>query len=310
MNVPVTVGYDISKKKKTQVEKYSGDIFIHSGNWWNIDPEKRTWEIVLQNQLEINNDHVKGIMSTNVQTGNDPEYWIKNEDDEAHMEACLENANLAREELESQGIKIPLYCTLQPTNVSMAEKWFQKALRAGHNNLCMGVSEFVRNPKYRKEGKKRILEITALVGKLIEQKRGKFHLSGLMSYHLLPVVAALGATSTDGSTPVQSALAYGTVYMPSGKGMQANKLIEKQDELDWNCGCSFCQDKTKAEIFQGLQDRITRVQHNLILWETLVNTISNKIVSNPIKWYNNNKENLSRTSSRAWDIALPFIDKN
>ena len=144
-------------------------------------------------------------MSMNVQPGNNQYYWIEDEQNESHLQTCLDNAAWARDELEARGVDIPLFCTLQPSNVRMAEKWFQKALDDDFIHLSMGVSEFLRSPKYRKEGINRVLSITHAISNLAGTKKISFHLSGLMSYNLLPIVAVLGATSTDGSTPVQPA---------------------------------------------------------------------------------------------------------
>jgi len=190
----------------------------------------------------------------------------------------------------------------------MAETWFQRAIDAGHHHLCMGVSEFLKSPRNRIEGIKRILQITDVVARLQGPNHSLFHLSGLTSYALLPVVAALGATSTDGSTPVQSALAYGTVFFPgSGKGMRASQMLEQQDMLDWTCTCNACNGKDKAEIFRSFGEARVRVTHNLLIWEQLVMQINNNVLRDPAAWYENKKKLLSPASKKTWSLAVELL---
>lgn len=308
--IPVTVGYDSSPSIRLVLADHAGFQFIHSGNWWTIAPEKRVRETVFERQIALANEHTAGFMSMNVQPGNNPMYWIEQEQDESHMKICLENANFAGEELRARGIKIPLYCALQPSNVTMAEKWFQRAINAGHVHLCMGVSEFLKAPKYRNEGIRRIMQITNKVKRLLGKSHGFFHLSGLTSYNLLPIVAALGATSTDGSTPVQSALAYGTVFFHgSGKGMQANAIWEKKADLDWACPCNTCKGKQKDEIFRSFTEPKARVIHNLNIWEILIGEINHHVLQDPSTWYEHAKKNLSAVTKKTWDYAINLIEK-
>ncbi|MHA1680166.1 MAG: hypothetical protein ACTSUE_04110, partial [Promethearchaeota archaeon] len=300
---PVTIGYDLSKKKAKQLEVYEGKQFVHSGNWWNIAPEKRTKEIVLKKQLELVGEYTTGLMSMNVQPGRNPYYWIEDEDNESHMETCLSNAAWARETIEKEGGRVPLYCTLQPSTAEMAKRWFQKAIDDGFNNLCIGVSEFLRSPKYRKEGIRRLLEIIISIVSL-SKARLNLHLSGLMSYNLLPVVASLGVTSTDGSTPVQPALAYGTVFTPAGTGVQSRKLKDKLEKIDWNCTCSVCTGKGDDELVEIFNDRRNRVIHNIFTWETLVSTINDEILpSGASRWFQKHRDGLPKTMVKYWDLA-------
>jgi hypothetical protein len=308
-HVPITVGYDCTPAVHSALQAYPASQFVHSGNWWTIDPAKRTKEVVLDRQLSLANEHTAGFMSMNVQPGNDPMYWIEKEGDENHMQACLDNATFARDELRSRGIDIPVYCTLQPSTVAMAETWFQRAIDAGHQHLCMGVSEFLKSPRHRIEGIKRIMQITDAVARLQEQWQLSFHLSGLTSYALLPVVAALGATSTDGSTPVQSALAYGTVFFPgSGKGMRASQMLEQQEMLDWNCTCNACKGKDKADLFRSFSEARMRVTHNLLIWEQLIMQINNDVLRDPAGWLEISKKEISPASKKTWLMALELLN--
>jgi hypothetical protein len=306
--VPVTAGYDANPGIAAWLASRAAPQFIHSGNWWNIKPEKRTREVVLNRQLALVNEHTVGLMSTNIQPGNDPLYWMNNEKDESHLQACLDNATYARDEARSRGIQVPVYCTLQPATARAAEAWFQRAIDAGHVHLCMGVSEFLRSPRYRNEGTRRILEITHAAKQLLGKKSGSIHLSGLTSYNLLPVVAALGATSTDGSTPVQSALAYGTVFMPgTGKGTSASALWEKRESAGWECPCDSCRARSKEEALRAFMDPVERVNHNLATWEGLVREINERISKDPASWHAAQGARLSPASRKPWAIAIDLL---
>ncbi|MEX2727803.1 MAG: hypothetical protein Q6353_011155 [Candidatus Sigynarchaeum springense] len=203
-----------------------------------------------------------------------------------------------------------MYCTLQPATARAAETWFQRAIDAGHVHLCMGVSEFLRSPRHRNEGTRRVLEITHAVKQLLGKKKGFIHLSGLTSYALLPVVAALGATSTDGSTPVQSALAYGTVFFPgTGKGMSASTLWERRESVVWNCPCDSCRGRSKETSLRAFMDPVERVTHNLITWERLVQEINDRVLKDPMAWYSKQEKGLSPASKKVWRIAADLLDK-
>ncbi len=76
VRVPVTIGYDAPRSMIAALAAHDMPQFIHSGNWWNIAPEKRTKDIVLAKQATFVNSCTIGIMSTNVQPGNDPLYWV------------------------------------------------------------------------------------------------------------------------------------------------------------------------------------------------------------------------------------------
>ncbi|MHA1697240.1 MAG: hypothetical protein ACTSWN_00205 [Promethearchaeota archaeon] len=227
------------------------------------------------------------------------------------MQLCLDNANWAKDELVGRGlVDVPLFCTLQPVNKEMAMKWFEQAIENGHSHLAFGVSEFLRSPKYRARGIQRIIDIMSTIHELSRNNKLFFHLSGLMSFNLLPLMAILGATSTDGSTPVQSALAYGTIFTPEGKGMQVNKASSQLSKISWNCSCSFCQDKTKKDIFKSFNDRSIRVDHNLLVWESLVNRINNEILKDPFNWFEQNKRKISKPYQKIWDRVLSIIEIN
>ncbi|NMC05172.1 MAG: hypothetical protein GYA24_08175 [Candidatus Lokiarchaeota archaeon] len=307
--VPVTIGYDASPSVRPWLASRDAPQFIHSGNWWTIKPGKRTREIVLDRQLALVNTHTVGLMSTNVQPGNDPLYWLNDDKEEKHLQDCLDNANYARDEAKSRRVSVPVYCTLQPASARAAEAWFQKAIDAGHRHLCMGVSEFLRSPRYRNEGVRRVLEITRVIKRLLGAKSGAIHLSGLTSYNLLPIVAALGATSTDGSTPVQSALAYGTVFWPgSGKGTSASKLWEQRESIGWNCTCEKCRARPVADTLRSFQDPAARVDHNLATWEALVHEINESITRDPSSWFASRKGKLPPASKKPWELALRLLE--
>jgi hypothetical protein len=308
--VPVTVGYDAPTSLAPVLAALDAPQFVHSGNWWNIDPAKRTPRAVLDGQLRFLNGHTAGFMSTNVQPGNDPKYWTKEEIDETYLETCLANAEWAKDELEASGTNVPVYCTLQPANEAAAQKWFQRAIDAGHRDLGMGVSEFLRYPAHRSEGTRRILEITHAVGGLFGEGQGRFHLSGLTSFNLIPVVAALGATSVDGSTPVQSALAYGTVFLPSGKGVQASKLGQVIATGGWSCTCPACARKSSDEVLDGFKESRTRVRHNVSIWQVLVDRINREILPDPAGWCERNQKELPTASKKYWKMASDMAGWN
>ena len=51
LTVPIVIGYEkCSPKNIERLKAYRGIQFVHSGNWWNIDPKKRTLEVVLEKQ--------------------------------------------------------------------------------------------------------------------------------------------------------------------------------------------------------------------------------------------------------------------
>ncbi|MBD3186276.1 hypothetical protein GF325_05565 [Candidatus Bathyarchaeota archaeon] len=309
-STPITYGYDASRRTMDLVRTWTGRQFIHSGNWWNITPEKRTKEIVLEAQVKKINKHVVGLMSMNVQPGNEPMYWINDDSTGEHMQECLANAIHARDELENQGINAPLYCALQPSTKTMAEIWFQKAIDNDFQHLCVGVSEFLRSPKYRKEGIGRIFEFVITAHNVLGDT-GKLHLSGLMSYAMLPVVARLGVTSTDGSTPVQSALAYGSVFTPgTGRGTRASQLIEKNRDAGWKCDCMVCNGLDLESVQDAMQDRSSRVQHNIHAWTDLVDEINHAILPNPSRWFHEHEESISKTMRRYWMRATSLLDSS
>ena len=113
-------------------------------------------------------------------------------------------------------------------------------------------------------------------------------------------MAYLGATSVDGSTPVTSALARGTVYTSTGKGLKCRDL------KNWNCSCEFCKDFQGDLIQEFNENRLARVQHNLAIWQErvkkitdcndkqeLAEVIKNEISETGVKYY-----------KRKWEEAL------
>lgn len=308
---PVTFGYDAPRSTVGAAKYHEAPQFIHSGNWWNITPEKRTKEIVLDKQVAALNSNVSGLMSMNVDPGDDGLHWVTGREDEAHNKACLENATWARGELERRGIDVPLYCTLQPSTPAAAKEWFSRAINAGFTRLCTGVSEFLRYPKHRAEGTARLLHVVN-EARLLGAGTGsnlELHLSGLTSYHLLPIVAALGATSTDGSTPVQSALAYGTVFVPGkGTGIPASKLDGRIGELDWACHCPACKGKDPGDIIEAMKDGKNRVDHDLHVFTQRVAQINREILPSPAEWFRDNSGSVNSSARKAWALAIELLD--
>lgn len=308
--VPFTAGYDAPGATARLVKAHAvSPVFLHSGNWWTIPPGKRTRAAVLDGQLAMVNGWTAGLMSMNVEPGDDPLAWVNVVDPAAHDAAnatCLANATWARDEVARRGIDVPVYCTLQPASATMARDWFGRAVAGGHEHLCMGVSGLLRAPKHRARGTALLLEMVHEARRALGPDRGAIHLSGLMSPALLPVVAALGATSTDGSTPVQSALAYGTVYTPDGKGIPAHKLAAPGAvaAIPWTCECPGCASRTVEETFVLMQDRVERVRHNLETWERLVRRINEDVIPDPRRWFDRHGNTLPAATRAVLARAL------
>lgn len=332
-NLPIIIDYSESLKSKLlALKKHKSDVLVHSGNWWSMkNPEKRTPENVLEGVKKIyniikrsrKNARFLGFMSCNEQPEqpalqekpDEIPYWMGKPDALIpYLLKCLENANWALKNME---IKTPLYCTLQVTNYAQAKEWFKKAYESGHRYFSIGVSEFLKNQKYRSEGIKRIFEIIKGIREVTD-KRSPIHLSGLSSFNLIPMIKYLGATSCDGSTPVQSALAYGTIFNLNGIGCTASNLNEllprlkkhpneieiKPGEntkgiLDWfgpeeggnECKCEICRNHSKKQRIlsfnNGKKDykaEETRVIHNLFVWRSLIREINLNMVKDPLKW--------------------------
>jgi hypothetical protein len=297
--MPIVMGYEKCNPKTVKLLKeYKGNHFIHSGNWWNLDPTKRTLEIVLTNQEKFYTPKkTVGFMSLNTPASlTNYEYWnIAQEIRERAIQQCFDNANWA---IKHKTVDVPIYCSLEVSTVEEAQEWFRKARDAGHKCFCRGVAEFLRDPKLRKKGLQTIFELTIGARSVLEDL--PFHLSGLSSLYLLPIIAYLGATSVDGSTPVSSALARGTVYTPTGKGMKVRDLKE------WDCTCEFCRTFEGNIIEEFNVNRLARVQHNLAIWQAkvkaiqgckskreLAESIENEIIQLDSKYYR-----------RTWDQAL------
>lgn len=265
--MPIVIGYeDYSLKKINFLKKYEGKQFIHSGNWWRIDPAKRTKEKILENQEKMYIEgKTVGFMSMNVPASLERvDYWnISERNREKSILKCLENANWV---LKNKAVKTPIYCSIEVTTYDESIKWFKKAMDEGHGAFCRGIAEFLRYPKYRKEGLKRIIEITIAARKVLENL--PFHLSGTASLFLMPIFAYLGATSLDGSTPITSALARGTLYDQTGKGVKAGSI------KSWNCKCNVCTNHGEREIIKLFnEDSHFRVLHNIEMWKNKMNEI-------------------------------------
>lgn len=330
---PITVDYsENSAKKLEKLGNHNGEIMVHSGNWWSMkNPDLRTPENILKGVKKIHeiaknggeNCRFMGFMTCNEQPignkgknlKNQAPYWIGNEKSlEIFNEKSIKNANWA---LDNCDISVPIYCTIQASNHDEAEKYFGLALESGHKYFSVGVSEFLKHPKYKFDGIKRIFEILIGIRKVVGSKY-PIHLSGLSSFKLLPLAKLFGATSTDGSTPVQSALAYGTVFNNNGTGISASKLkeiipyVEKHsnnlkipldkkrtgvlkwfgpEERGYKCKCEICNLRTiKQRIYifnEGLESCKAgecRSIHNLFVWNSLINNINLEMVKSPYEW--------------------------
>jgi hypothetical protein len=295
---PVVIGYEKCNAKNIALLKaYEGPDFIHSGNWWNLDPKKRTLERVLENQERFYSEKTLGFMSLNTPASlTNYEYWnIAEGVREKAIRICLDNANWA---LEHRTLEAPIYCSLEVSTFGEATQWFRAALDSGHDCFCRGVAEFLSSPKLRKKGIQTIFELTVGARSVLPDQ--KFHLSGLSSLYLIPIVAYLGATSVDGSTPVTSALARGTVYTPGGKGMKCRDLKQ------WDCSCEFCENFEGDIIAEFNANRLARVQHNIEIWQKKVAVIqqakSKEELAEIIK--NEISETHSNYYRRRWEEAL------
>ncbi|MHA1797023.1 MAG: hypothetical protein ACTSVY_01135 [Candidatus Helarchaeota archaeon] len=298
-DIPITVGYEkCSPKMIEQLKSYKGINMLHSGNWWNIDPKKRTPEVVLKKQEELFVEgKTIGLMSCNVPSSFTREdYWNLPEGvRKKSINKCLKNANWALEHREND---VPILCSLEVTTHDEAREWFKKALNAGHTHFCRGVAEFLSKPKYRKEGLKKIIEFVIGAQKVLEGK--PFHLSGTASLNLMPIFAFLGVTSVDGSTPVRSALGFGTVYLSSGKGVKVSKMYD----ITWNCQCPICINREKDEIINDFKENsFKRVLHNLETWKNRIKEINKHSSKEDLKEYIKNLASESKNIKRTWNMV-------
>ena len=295
---PIVIGYEKCTPKNIKLLKaYDGPDFIHSGNWWNLDPKKRTVEVVLENQEKFFSQKTVGFMSLNTPASlTNYEYWnIEKKVREKAIQQCFDNAEWA---VEHKIVQVPIFCSLEVSTYEEARHWFQKARDSGHESYCRGVAEFLSNPKIRKKGIETIFELTLGARSVLGDM--PFHLSGLSSLYLIPIVAYLGATSVDGSTPVTSALARGTVYRPNGKGMKISDLT------NWDCSCDFCKFFSGDIIEEFNTNRLARVQHNLAIYKERIASINAckdkyelaELINNEVS------ENQSKYYQRKWKLAL------
>ena len=300
---PVVIGYEKCTPKNIELLKaYEGQNFIHSGNWWGIDPTKRTLEIVLENQERFYSEKTVGFMSLNTPASlTNYDYWnISKAIREKAIQQCLDNANWA---IEHRNVKVPIYCSLEVSTYEEARVWFRKAREFSHECFCRGVAEFLRDPKIRKKGIQTIFELTIGARSVLED--APFHISGLSSLYLLPIIAYLGCTSVDGSTPITSALARGTVYTSDGKGMKIRDL------KDWNCSCEFCANFEGNVVEEFNENRLARVQHNIAIFQEKVNIIKSckdkrelaEIIKNEVS------QTASKYYQQRWEQALELEQK-
>ncbi|NVM53936.1 MAG: hypothetical protein HWN66_09565 [Candidatus Helarchaeota archaeon] len=300
---PVVIGYEKCTPRNIELLKaYEGKQFVHSGNWWNIDPKKRTLEVVLENQEKFYSEKTIGFMSLNTPASlTNYDYWnIPKAIREKAIQQCLENANWA---VEHRTVKVPIYCSLEVSTYEEARYWFHEAHDLGHECFCRGVAEFLRDPKIRKKGIQTIFELTIGARSMLADL--PFHLSGLSSLYLLPIIVYLGATSVDGSTPVTSALARGTVYTSDGKG------IKIRDLKKWDCSCEFCRNFGGDIIEEFNMNRLARVHHNIAIFNEKIEAINackdKKELAETIK--NEISQTESKYYQRRWEQALELEKK-
>ncbi|MHA1340150.1 MAG: hypothetical protein ACTSRZ_18295 [Promethearchaeota archaeon] len=304
---PIAYDYsEVTPSKLKRLKEHNNKILVHSGNWWSMKhPEKRTPDAILENtkkiidflkgnqekqqpiklkyqQRSVNRKFI-GLMSCNEQPYLDKKtpYWILNEDKLIiYIEKCLDNADYM---LDNKDFPGKLYCTIQVANAKQARKYFREALDRGHKYFAIGVSEFLRYPKFKFKGIKRIFEITKAVRSEIGEKY-ELHLSGISAFSLIPFIYVLGATSCDGSTPVQSALAYGTVFNSQGKGISASKLKELGSFLKL-----FSKLENKDMGFLELEDNDPLIRNSAFNWFfTPLNLSTNLNASSDSPNYPNN----------------------
>ena len=295
---PIVIGYEKCTPKNVELMKtYKGLQFIHSGNWWNLDPAKRTVEKVLANQEKFYGPKTVGFMSLNTPASlTNYEYWnIPEPERRKAIQQCLETANWAR---DHKTVKVPIYCSLEVSTFEESQFWFRKARDEGHECFCRGVAEFLGNPKLRKKGIQTIFELTIGARKVLEDL--PLHLSGLSSLYLLPIIVYLGATSVDGSTPITSALGRGTIYTPDGRGCKAGTLQK------WDCACDFCKDFEGDLVKEFNSNRLARVQHNVAIWQEKVKEINRCRDKKELKEYIENElaKKASNYFQKLWDQAL------
>ncbi|MHA1383380.1 MAG: hypothetical protein ACTSR3_06460 [Candidatus Helarchaeota archaeon] len=303
--MPIVIGYEMYSPKKVEfLRTYKGKQFIHSGNWWSLDPKKRTKEKVLENQEKMFFEgKTVGFMSLNTPASLAREdYWNLSEKIRLKaIKTCLKNANWV---LEHKNVKTKIFCSLEVTNYKESVDWFKKAKEEGHEAFCRGIAEFLRQPKYRKEGLKRILEITIGARKVIGDS--PFHLSGTGSLYLMPILAYLGATSLDGSTPITSALARGTIYDKNGKGFKVRDL------KSWKCKCKVCNEYGEKKIIELFnEDNHFRVLHNIEMWKNEVNNIRSCKDREELKEYIKNSITTKKSNyfKRTWEMTQEILKK-
>lgn len=56
---------------------------------------------------------------------------------------------------------MPLYCTIYVSSCEDAVKWLSEAVGKGHTHFCIGVAEFLMEPRHAAVGMLKVLEVTA-----------------------------------------------------------------------------------------------------------------------------------------------------
>ena len=299
-DIPITIPFNLTPAKTKSLTTHKSLRFIHAGNWWNFkNPTKRSKEIILQKQTDLANENTIGFMSKNVQPGdkdlineekrlinlykNQVEYdkfayWMLNPSElKEYYKKNIEYANWAKENNRSN---IPIYCSIQVVDYKSAKKWFKKGLNEGHTHFCVGVSEFLKYPKFKRQGIEKLFEIALGVREAIGE-RHQLHFSGVASLYLIPILAHLGVSSFDGSTPIQSALAYGTIFNEKGYSQRINVLKTEKEKIKLffnakkSCECVVCKGKDNEKILEDfLNNRELTVLHNIHIWRELIRDLN------------------------------------
>ena len=291
---PITIGYDKATPKVIEyVKDYPGQQFIHSGNFWNIPEEKRTPQAVLEGAEKLCTKNTEGVMSVNISPTVDEKLWTMPEGlRKRALDKSLENANWMKENMDLDTL---LYCSFEVGTMQDASRYYNKALEAGHTAFGAGFGLFLR-PATLIPGQQQMCDVVASARSIIGD--APFHCSGVSSLKLIPIIYYLGATSCDGSTPVLSATAYGSVIDELGESISASKLTA------WGCQCHVC--KEEKDIISKLQKSPEyRVRHNIQMWfRTIRGMVRAKQEDNLVEFLGERvRKSKSRVVNQCWEYA-------
>jgi len=193
-------------------------------------------------------------MSVNISPTTDEKLWTMPEGlRKKALDESLENANWMKENLD---LDTRLYCSFEVGTMQDASRYYNMAVEAGHTAFGAGFGLFLR-PATLIPGQQQMCDVIASARSIIGD--APFHCSGVSSLNLIPIIYYLGATSCDGSTPVISGTAYGSVYLESGRSMKVS------DIKAWSCKCFVCKDE-KNIISLLKKSPEHRVRHNIQMW--------------------------------------------